>query len=183
MDLGDPRLLLIRVLVALGQAAVDDVGLERGIGLDERRIGAQRVPEREVAPDLLRPRLDMEVELERVIVDDDRADEHRPRRGPWVGARLRTEAQVGHLGDDAGDGLGRRGDGEVDHALAGQARHRRAADVLDDEVRTTVRDERRDLGRDLDDAWIPLGDGHGPARVGADRVTHGPSVDCGPCAS
>ena len=39
MDVGDPGLLLVGVLVRLDETAFDDAGLERGIPGDELRIG------------------------------------------------------------------------------------------------------------------------------------------------
>ena len=79
----------------------------------------------------------MDVEVDPVLdaVVDDRADVHRPGRRPRIGARLRPEPELVHRRGDRRD-VGRVGLGpEVDDPLAGQARDRRAADVLDVEVR------------------------------------------------
>ena len=92
MDLGDPGLLLVRVLMAVGQAALDDPGLEPGVLLHQCRIGQQRVPERHVPGELARVWQDVAVDAERGVAADHRADEHRPRGRERNQARLRPEA-------------------------------------------------------------------------------------------
>ena len=87
------------------------------------------------------------------------------------------------IADDAGQRRRGRADGEVHDALAGQARDRRAADVLHDDVGPLLADERADGIGDLDGSRVPLDDRGGQADVRTDRrLTHRPSVDCGPCA-
>jgi hypothetical protein len=99
---------------------------------------------------------------------DDRADVHRPGRRPWIRAGLRSEADLVHRLGDRRDLCGIGLCSEVHDALARQAGHRRAADVLDPQLRSAGVDDRRDAGRDLDDSRIPRLDPDGPALVWPD---------------
>ena len=72
----------------------------------------------------------------------------------------------------------RRGDRQVHDPLAGQPGNRRAADVLDRQVRATLVDQLRDGRRHLDRPWIPRFDCCGQSDVGSDRRVHRGSVEC-----
>ena len=180
VDVGDPGLLAIRVLVRLDRAALDDPGLERGIAFDKRRIGQQGVPERDVAPELLRVRQHVAVDAERRSVTDQRADQHRAARWPRVRTGLGPEPQLAEKRGDRGHIIGGRRDRQVDDALAGQTRHRGAADVLDDEVRSPLGDELGDGRRHLECSRVPRLHGGGPTLIGPDRRVHRASVDSSP---
>ena len=180
VDIGDPGLLAVGVLVGLDRTTLDDAGLERGIAGDERRVGEQGVAEGQVAAQLLGVGQDVAVDAERRAVTDQRADEHRSARRPGIGSRLRTEPQLAQEIGHRRHVVGRRGDGEVDDALAGQTRDRGAADVLDDEVGSTLVDELGDGRRHLDGPRVPRLDRRMESGVGPDRRVHRASVDCDP---
>ena len=115
----------------LERTARDDPGLQRGVALDEGRVGEQRVAERDVAAELVAVGQDVAVDAERGAATDQRADQHRPAGRPRIGARLRPEPEfLQHRRHDRDVGR-RRGDRQVHDALAGQPGNRRAADVLD----------------------------------------------------
>ena len=149
MHVADPALLLVGVLVAVEESAIDDGLLQPGVVREHLRIGAEGVAKGEVASQLGRAGLDVAVDAERRPVDGHRADEHRPRGRPRIRAWLVAEAEPLEHRDHAGQVVGRRDDGQVDDALARQTGHRGAADVLDDEVRAPLVDEGRDRCRDV----------------------------------
>ena len=104
----DPGLLAERVLERAVDVVGDDLGLERGVLRQAFGIGAQGIPEGQVALQLGRPGLDVAVDAQRDPVLVDRADEHGPRRRPRVRTGLRLEPQaVEHLDD--GRDVGRVG--------------------------------------------------------------------------
>ena len=176
VDLGDPGLLLVRVLMAVGQAALDDPGLEPGVLLHQCRIGQQRVPERHVPGELARVWQDVAVDAERGVAADHRADEHRPRGRERIQARLRPEADPRQPGRHHRDVVGRGRDRQVDDALARQSRDRRAPDVLDREILAPVVDQGRHRGRDLGVTGVRLHDARLQALVRTDGLAHRPSV-------
>ena len=180
MDLGDPRLLAVRVLVRLDRAVGHDAGLELRITLDEGGIGKQRVAERHVALELLGVGQDVAMDAELRAATNEGAHQHRPARWPWIGTWLRSEPQLPEHRRDSRDVLGSGRDGEIHDALAGQSGDGRAADVLDHQVRTALADELGDGARDLDRPRIPRLDRRGQSDVRPDRRVHRGSVDCAP---
>ena len=142
MDVGDPRLLAVRVLGSgVERAAGDDPGLQRRVPLDEGRVGEQRIAERQVPVQLLAVGQDVEVDAERGPGTDHRADEHRPARRPRIRSGLWSEPELAEQCRHDRHVVRRRGDRQVDDALAGQPGHRRAADVLDGQVGTALADQ------------------------------------------
>ena len=181
MDVGDPRLLAIRVFGGrLERAARDDPGLERGVPLDQPRIGEQRIAEREVAGQLLAVGEDVAVDAERGAGSDQRTNQHGPAGWPRIRAGLRAEAEVAQHRGHRRDVVRRRRDGQVDDALAGQTWDRGAADVFDREVSAALVDQLRDGGCHLDRPGVPRFDCRGQSDVGSDRRVHRASVDCAP---
>ncbi len=180
MDVGDPGLLAVGVLMRLDGPAFDDPGLQRGVTLDEGRVGEQRVAERHVAVQLLAVWQDVAMDPELGPGTDDRSDEHRPAGRPWIGPRLTPEPQLVEHRRHDGDVIGGRRDREVDDALAWKPRDRGAADVLDDEVRAPLVDQLGDGRRDLQRPGVPRFDRRDPSLVRSDRWVHRGSVDCGP---
>jgi len=100
----------------------------------------------------------MEVDPELLALDHDRPDQHRASGRPRIGARLGLKSELVEEPRDPRD-LGRLDlDGQVHDALAGEARNRGAADVLDDQIRSSPPNERGHRGSDLDRSWIPVPD-------------------------
>ena len=164
----------------LERTARDDPGLERRVAFDECGVGEERIPERDVALELLLFGQHVTVDAERRTGTDDRPDEHRAAWRPWVGPRLRSEAELAeHRGDRRHVVRGRR-DREVDDPLARQTRHRGTADVLDDEIGSTLIDQLGDGLGDLERPGVPWLDGGRPSLIRADRGKHRGSVDCRP---
>ena len=117
----------------------------------------------------------------RPVAKDHRADQHRPAGRPRIRPRLTPETDLAQGRGDGRHIVMRGGDGQVHDALARQPGDGRAADVLDDEIGATGRDERADRGGYLDGPGIPGQHIGGRSDVRSDgRQAHLPSVDCGP---
>ena len=162
----------------LDRPGLDDPRLQDRVALDEQRVREKRVAECQIAMELVAVRQDVAVDAERGPVSHQRADQHRAAWRPRVGTRLRTEPELAEQRGHVGDVVRCRRDREIDDALARQARDRRAADVLDDEIGAPLADELSDGGRHVRRSWVPGLDRCGLSDVRPDRwLTHSASVD------
>ncbi len=130
--------------------------LGRGVGVAQRRVGTEGVPEPHLLAQLPAGRRHhVAVDAERRAVVDHEAREHRPGRRERGEASLAAEPEREQRLDQERDLVRRRLDPQVHHVLAGQAGDGGAADVLHDGARPRRRDQAGELARDLDRPRIP----------------------------
>src|SRR4029079_19449521 len=94
VDVEDPARCRWRVAEPLDRAGRSDAPLQALVLAPQLRVVAQGVAEGDVAGVVAALRLDVEVDPVQLPAELERADGHRARRRPRVGAGLRPEAQV-----------------------------------------------------------------------------------------
>ena len=164
--------------VQLTRVALPGLGhdplLGRGVGIAERRVGAEGVPEQHLLAQLpagRRHHVAVDAERRAVVVHE--TGEHRPGRRERGEAPLAAEPEREQRVDQERDLVRRRLDPEVHDVLAGQAGDGGAADVLHDGARPRRRDQAGDLARDLDRPRVPRVVRGREALVGTDgQVRH-----------
>src|SRR5207253_9571807 len=104
----DPASLRMRVAQPFDGSGARDPALQPLVLTSQLGVAAEGVTERDVAREIATFRLDVEMDAVLLAVELIRADRHRPRRRPGVGAGLRPETEVVQHLDDARDVL-RRG--------------------------------------------------------------------------
>ena len=183
----DERGLGHRVAQPAGDPGPDDLLLQGRVLGHQTRVVPERVAEDDLARPFRRVGDDVKVDLADHVVAVARsqaAEDQGPARRERVGVVLRLKTELEEQRRDPRDVSRIPGvDAQVDDALAGQAGHGSAAEMLHGQVGPMLRDELAHATSHRDRARVRRSDRQRMARVGADRRL-GHVVECilgGPC--